>query len=413
MPKTLLPRVVTPSRRGRRPRDSPISHSSILSGGDPHQAAALAASIEAMNAAQLMAAGYGKLPLPFGSLPGLGMNPMLGLIGFPGVAPGPLPTEKLESKSKESSKKANDDGEKKQKKDDEALPHSSFPLMFNPMLYNQAVLASHGLSNFSTPTSLSGVGSSMINGHSKSEKETGKSPKPQHKDRHDQSGAEDLSCKSKQQKVIENTTAAHSGGKNKSKIETISAAAEGDNDMPCDLSMKPKSKEIKDDKSKQKICNSDKLSRIVDTLKCRVNNMDDIPIKDDKVRENRRNSVDAVLKASESAPSIESVHSEISLSKNSSNLLSRKPAQSISPNHVKEPVPKIVQELLLAKQHKEIKEREELMMAKQKKLDNLLNKQNQHSKETANLAESAFSAQGSSDDEIEDNLNEPVEEDDS
>ena len=44
-------------------------------------------------------------------------------------------------------------------------------------------------------------------------------------------------------------------------------------DIPYDLYDKTKSNE---DKSKQKICSSDKLSRIVDTLKFRVNKMDEV-----------------------------------------------------------------------------------------------------------------------------------------
>lgn len=397
LPKQLLPRVVTPSRRGRRPRDSPLSHS-MLGGADPHQAAALAASMEAMNAANLM--GFGKLPLPFASLPGIGLNPMLGLsgFGFPNLTGSPLP-EKSDSKHKES-KGSKDEGEKSKEKDETASPHPSFPMMFNPLLYNPALLAAHGLANFPLPTSMAGLDSSLLNGHSSAKEETATSSTSSKSSRHSsepildkRDAPEDLSIKRKV--IIENTTEAHSSGKSKL-VKDVSF----DDDMPCDLSMKPRPKESKEEKSKQKICSSDKLSRIVDTLKFRVNKMDE---KSSKVLEDeRKSSLDALLQMKEK-------ESEMNLSKKdesrSSSLSKKDPGNSMShkhsssssssshPNHgSKETVPKIVQELLAAKQ---LREQEELLLAKQQKSNTLAAKQSKVGKDSVKSSSKSSSSQGS------------------
>lgn len=393
----------TPSRRGRRPRDSPLSHSML--GADPHQAAALAASMEAMNAANLM--GFGKFPLPFSAIPGLGLNPMLGLagFGFPGLPGSPL-AEK-ESKHKEG-KGSKDDGDKSKEDEKSASPHPSFPLMYNPLLYNPALLAAHGLGNFPLPTSLAGslagLDSSLLNGHTSGKEETATSSTSSKSSRHSSEQAldkleapEDLSIKRKS--VVENTTEAHSSSKSKP-MRDVSF----DDDMPCDLSMKPRPKESKEEKSKQKICSSDKLSRIVDTLKCRVNKMDE---KSSKVLEDERKSgLDAVLnlKDKESEPGSsrreESRSSGSSSKKDLFNSSSHKHSSSSSSsssshsNHSgsKETVPKIVQELLAAKQ---LREQEELLLAKQQKLSALVAKQQKLSKDSAKSSSKSSSAQGS------------------
>ncbi|XP_053402464.1 chromodomain-helicase-DNA-binding protein 8-like isoform X5 [Mercenaria mercenaria] len=406
LPKTLLPRIVTPSRRGRKPRDSPLSHP-MLGTSDPHQAAAIAASMEAMNAAQLMAAGFGKLPLPFGSIPGLGLNPMLGLqgFGFPGMSGSPVP-EKSESKHKET-KGSKEDSEKPKEDEKSSSPHPSFPLMYNPLLFNPALLAAQGIANFPLPTSLAGMESSLINGHtlSKEETATSSSSSSSRKSRHvseysEQNLVEDLSVRSKSKPVIENTTAAHSSGKSKAKMDVSFDS----DDMPCDLSMKPKAKE---EKSKQKICSSDKLSRIVDTLKFRVNKMDEKPQKSESDKDNRRHSIDAVLNLSDKSNSREQSengslrkdsinllslkHSSSSSSKSSS-LLKSPSSSSSSSNHAKEPVPKIVQELLAAKQQRE---REEMLVAKQLKLDAITAKQHKLLKDSSVSKPKLSSSQGS------------------
>lgn len=400
---------MTPSRRGRKPRDSPLSHP-MLGTSDPHQAAAIAASMEAMNAAQLMAAGFGKLPLPFGSIPGLGLNPMLGLQGFafPGLSGSPVP-EKSESKHKES-KASKEDGEKSKEDEKSSSPHPSFPLMYNPLLFNPALLAAQGMANFPLPTSLTGVEASLINGHTPPKEETasssssGSSRKSRHVSEYsEQNLVEDLSVRSKSKPfkpVIENTTAAHSSGKSKQKIDQ-SVESE---DMPCDLSMKPKAKE---EKSKQKICSSDKLSRIVDTLKFRVNKMDEKPQKGESDKDSKRHSIDAVLNLSdkssakeqsesgssrkESLNSLSLKHTTSSSLKSSSS--SKSPSSSSSSsNHSKEPVPKIVQELLAAKQQRE---REEMMVAKQLKLDAITAKQQRLLEAAGSKSKSSSSSQGS------------------
>ncbi|XP_052817121.1 chromodomain-helicase-DNA-binding protein 8-like isoform X4 [Mya arenaria] len=367
LPKQLLPRIVTPSRRGRRPRDSPLSHS-MLGVSDPHQAAAMAASIEAAQLAQLMAAGFGKMPMPFGSIPGLGFNPMLGLPGFglglPGTSAAESTPSKSESKSKESKgSSSKEDRDKHKEEDKNASPHPSFPLMFNPLMYNPALLAAHGLANFPLPTSMAGLmDPGLINGHSSSsskEETSTSSSSRREKSSHKKSElfergmVEDLSIRSKRKEVIENTTEAHGASKPKLNKDM---SFEND-DMPCDLSMKSKSKE---DKSKQKICSSDKLSRIVDTLKCRVNKMDEKPSKYSE-EDNRRNSLDAALnlKTESGSSHREESRSGSSSKKDSSGALSHKHSPSSSStsshsNHTsKEPVPKIVQELLAAKQQRD------------------------------------------------------------
>ena len=300
MPKQLLPRVVTPNRRGRgRPsRDSPLSHS-MLGTSDPHAAAALAASMEAMNAAQLMAAGIHKLPLPFGSLPGLGLgNPLLGLsgLGVPGLQ-GSSPL------SKDSESKRKDLEDKEGSKGDNKSPHPSFPMLYNPLLYNP-LFAAQSLGSFPLPTSLSspipGLSSKLINGHthSDSEEEPKISRSRKASEQYDQDEAEDLSVKS-EKKVVENVTQAHSSGIHKA--ETVL----DDSEQPCDLSMKSKPKE----EVKPKIIGSDKLSRIVDSLKDRVNKMDDKPVKvlSDKEKGVKKNKINSLLfSLSQENPSPES-----------------------------------------------------------------------------------------------------------
>lgn len=396
LPKQLLPRIVTPSRRGRRPRDSPLSHS-MLGATDPHQAAALAASMEAMNAANLM--GLGKFPMPFGSIPGLGLNPVLGLpgFGFPGLSGSPVPEK--ESKHKES-KGSKDDGDKSKDDEKNASPHPSFPLMFNPLLYNSALLAAHGLPpGLPLPTSLTGLDSSLLNGHSSGKEETVTSSSSSSKSsRHlsetghskRKDAPEDLSIKRKT--YIENTIEAHSGSKSKF---TRDVTLDNEEDMPCDLSMKPKQKE---EKSKQKICSSDKLSRIVDTLKTRVNKMDE---KSSKVlEEDRKSSLDVALnladKDGDSGSSRKEESSHLSsASKRDINSLSHKHGSSSShSNHSgsKETVPKIVQELLAAKQQRD---QEELLVAKQQKVNSFAAKQHKINRDSMKSSSKSSSAQGS------------------
>ena len=280
---------MTPNRRGRgRPaRDSPpISHS-MLGTSDPHAAAAMAATLEAMNAAQLMAAGFPKLPLPFASLPpGLGLtNPLLGLSGL-GI-PGLPTTPPLSSKDSDSKRKDLED--KEGSKGDSKSPHPSFPMMYNPLLYNP-LLAAQGLGGFPLPTSLSspGLSSRLINGHaqSDSEDEPKLSRSRRTSERVEQNEAEDLSVRS-EKKVIENLHEAHSSGKHKPE------PVMDDSEQPCDLSMKSKSKE----EPGTKIIGSDKLSRIVDSLKDRVNKMDGKPVTNmsEKVKEGKKSKLDSLL----------------------------------------------------------------------------------------------------------------------
>jgi len=434
LPKQLLPRIGTPSRRGRRPRDSPLSQS-MLGAADPHQAAAMAASLEAAQLAQLMAAGFGKMPMPFGSIPGLGFNPMLGLPGFglglPGLQTEMTPTKSEKSKdskgggSKSSSSKDDSEKAKREREEEEnASPHHSFPMMFNPLsLYNPALFAAHGMANFPLPTSMAGLlDPSLLNGHSgKEETSTRPSSRDRERERErdrerdrdmrerergerdreksrkkselfDHGMVEDLSFRSKRkQELIENTTVAHSSGKAKLSKEQMSFESD---DMPCDLSMKSKSK---DDKSKQKICVSDKLSRIVDTLKCRVNKMDE---KSSKYSEEdyTKASLDTALNLKKTESHSESGglshrdREESASTRSSGHSSSHKhsPSSISHSNHhtSKEPVPKIVQELLAAKQHRELEE-----MQAAKKHDSLAAKQMKALKESMKSSSKSSTSQ--------------------
>ena len=288
LPKQLLPRVVTPNRRGRgRPaRDSPPVSHSMLGTSDPHAAAAMAATLEAMNVAQLMAAGIPKLPLPFASLPpGIGLgNPLLGLSGM-GI-PGLPSTPPLSSKDSDSKRKDLEDKEGSKGESKSMSPHPSFPMLYNPLLYNP-LFAAQGLGGFPLPTSLSSpsISSRLINGHAQSDSED--EPKAlktcRTSEQIEQDEAEDLSVRS-ENKVVENLHEAHSSGKHKP--EPVS----DDSEQPCDLSMKSKSKE----EPGTKIIGSDKLSRIVDSLKDRVNKMDGKPVSD-KVKEGKKGKLDSLL----------------------------------------------------------------------------------------------------------------------
>lgn len=417
LPKQLLPRVVTPSRRGRgRPsRDSPpvsLSHS-MLGTSDPHAAAALAASLEAMNAAQLMAAGIPKLPLPFGSLPGLGLgNPLLGLsgLGIPGL-PGTSPLSKdSDSKRKDLDEKEGSKGENKS-----LSPHPSFPMLYNPLLYNP-LFAPQGL-GFPLPTSLSspGLSSRLLNGHaqSDSEEEPKVSKSRRASEQFGQEEAEDLSVKS-DKKVIENMHEAHSSGKHKPEKVL------DDSEQPCDLSMKSKSKEKEEPQTK--IIGSDKLSRIVDSLKDRVNKMDGKPMSglSEKAKEGKKSNLDSLLfslskekpssspptsspsadrrpSVSERRPSLSdklvvtssgvstskllTSHSETSLTRKSSlsSPISLTSSSGVKPS-TKETVPQIVQELLAAKQLKDaakLQKEAELAAKQQKAIEALVAKQRQ------------------------------------
>ena len=86
-------------------------------------------------------------------------------------------------------------------------------MLFNPLLYNPALLVAHGMANFE----LAGLDPSLLNGHTKPKEDASNaknSPKS-HKVTELVDQAEDLSVKSKSKAVIENTMEAHSSGKAK------------------------------------------------------------------------------------------------------------------------------------------------------------------------------------------------------
>lgn len=129
----------------------------------------LMGSMGGLSAASLASAGlmanFPKLPLnvPFGALPNLSMtNPMLGLGGFglPGI-----PVSSAAAAAVASMSEAADDKKQKESKSTEKerkspkssssnpTPHPSFPIMYNPLLYNP-LFAAQGLRNFTLPPNL-------------------------------------------------------------------------------------------------------------------------------------------------------------------------------------------------------------------------------------------------------------------
>ncbi|KAL5021350.1 hypothetical protein ScPMuIL_000505 [Solemya velum] len=281
LPRMLYSRLLGDRRRGR-PKDGAFTHP-LLSTELATQAAQMNAFASLGNAGLLP--GFPKMPMnmPFGALPNLGLsNPMLGIPGFsiPGFA---LPSlgKSTESESKKDLKTPEKkDSEKKDSRSPSCssatTPHPSFPIMYNPLMYSP-LLAAQGMRNMTLPSGIptsfaSLAQSSVLNGQADSETEEGeiKRHSLSHKRTsvsrsHPQDVAEDLSFKktshAEKHRHAEKTE-THSTKKEKSALLEKSVE-----DQPTDLSMKSKPKDYK---NKQKILNSNKLSKIVDSLKDKV-----------------------------------------------------------------------------------------------------------------------------------------------
>ncbi|KAL3860710.1 hypothetical protein ACJMK2_010796 [Sinanodonta woodiana] len=295
LPKNLLQRVVTPTRRGRgRPRESFPSHS-IFAGDQLTAAAAAAASMNALSGfpGAGMLTDFSKLPLnmPFGAL-GLGST----LFGLPGFGLSGLPVSssvsKLDSDSKGidsiTSRKGESASSSSTQSSSTSTPHPSFPLLYNPLYYN-SLLASQGLASAghfqltgSHPSAFASLAQgSFLNGKIQSESEKDSKLKKSSSNKKEDKAQDlsfkkafDLSLPQKDKHIKE--AHSHSAPSPHQKYHSSSLQ-----DAPTDLSMKPKqnvseTKPIKEKvKSKSKIFNSLKLNKIVDSLKDRVLKMED------------------------------------------------------------------------------------------------------------------------------------------
>jgi hypothetical protein len=298
--------LMAPERRGRgRPKESLLYNSMMASEmGLPMNMGALAG-------AGMLPGGY-KFPLniPFGALPNLGMtNPMLGLAGFPGLAGLSMPemmeaAEAMQGKDSKSSPNKKEGRHKHHSKPSTSsvnIPHPSFPLLYNPLMYNP-LLAAQGLRNFTLPTSVSSSFASlaqsaaMVNGMagmvappgSDSEDEAKAQRKLYEKERErqlerqqerQQDRAEDLSVHKpssasprKHHDRHKHRHREHRDGSHSSHSPNKPLAVQ---EAPTDLSMKPKQhKDQQYTRTKPKILSSNKLSRIVDSLKDKVMKME-------------------------------------------------------------------------------------------------------------------------------------------
>ena len=289
---------MTPSR-GRKPKD-PIT-SSLLGSDIPFRTASLAGLSGFANPSLM--SGLPKLPLgmPFGALPNFG-NPLLGMAGYlPGLTP---PHSKdSESSSKDSKSPKSKDSSKSESKSP-SIPHPSFPFMYNPMLLNPLFAAQAQSLGFSLPTSLpTSFGalahSGLVNGSTgDSDLEEGEIKRYSHKERRSSSSGhldlpQDLSVKTK------HSERSHSSKHDKHRSASKHYSASNVQDEPTDLSMKTKepadlsvkSKHISSEacKSKPKIQSSFKLSKIVDSLKDKVNKMED------RSRKDKKSKLDSIL----------------------------------------------------------------------------------------------------------------------
>lgn len=290
---------MTPSR-GRKPKD-PLT-SSLLGSDIPFSAASLA-GLTGFPSPSLMS-GLHKLPLgmPFGALPNFG-NPLLGMAGYlPGLTP-PHSKESESSSKDGKSPKAKDSGKSESKSP--SIPHPSFPFMYNPMLLNPLFAAQAQSLGFSLPTSLpTSFGalahSGLVNGSTgDSDLEEGEIKRYSHKEKRSSSSShqdlpQDLSVKSK------HSERSHSSKHDKhhrsaSKHYSTTSMQDEPTDLsmkakePTDLSVKSKHSSSESSKSKPKIQSSFKLSKIVDSLKDKVNKMED------RSRKDKKSKLDSIL----------------------------------------------------------------------------------------------------------------------
>ncbi|XP_064639881.1 chromodomain-helicase-DNA-binding protein 7-like isoform X2 [Lineus longissimus] len=143
LPEALHSRILFPSEK-RRGRPPTASSSVPRSSQSPYSSASQMNALAMANPA-LMKLGMG---IPFGALPSLGMNPMFSManmaaFGLPMTTAGPTKTTVTESSTKNDSSDSDDKT---------ASSAGSFPLMYNPMLYNSIMAAQMG--NFSLPANI-------------------------------------------------------------------------------------------------------------------------------------------------------------------------------------------------------------------------------------------------------------------
>ncbi|XP_071173454.1 chromodomain-helicase-DNA-binding protein 8-like isoform X4 [Mytilus edulis] len=305
LPKSLQSRVVTPSR-GRKPKDT---LSSSMMGSDIPFSAASLAGLSGFHSPGLMSmSGLPKLPLgmPFGALPNFGLgNPLLGMAGYlPGLTASHSKDTESSSKDRKSPKcKESSKSESKSP----SIPHPSFPFMYNPMLLNPLFAAQAQSLGFSLPTSLpTSFGalahSGLMNGSTAdSDLEEGEIKRFSQKERRGSSSGlqdapQDLSVKAKHHHEggskhrREKKHSSHSSDHHdKSSSASKQYSASIQQDEPTDLSMKSKPSTPDSAKSKPKIQSSFKLSKIVDTLKDKVNKMED------RSRKDRKSKLDSIL----------------------------------------------------------------------------------------------------------------------
>ncbi|KAK3086718.1 hypothetical protein FSP39_022463 [Pinctada imbricata] len=322
LPKNLLSRVIQPNleRRRGRPRESSLSQSVL---GDSPFSSASMAGLSGFPGMGLMSS-FNKLPLgmPFGALPNFSMsNPMMGLAGFmPGFTPPSLGKEaesKKEKHSPSSKKESSSSRHESKSPSSSQTPHPSFPFLYNPlMLMSNPLLAAQaqGL-NFSLPSTLPSsfaalAQSNMMNGKGDSDLEDREPGEVGGRfgrgDPKDQDVAQDLSVRVEAHSHHSKSRHLDTSQERRSK-DRLSISSLDDQDQPTDLSMKSKSKESpardshrdgnepKDfTKTKNKIQGSFKLNKIVDTLKDKVNKMED-KVVSGREKKDRKSKLDSIL----------------------------------------------------------------------------------------------------------------------
>ena len=145
LPESLCTRVTVPSgRRGRKPANSEYLNS-------------LSSMAALSNSAGLV--GY-PMGMPFGGLAGFGLaNPMYAAATGFGMMPGSVVKPDDDSDTESGTRDAKDASESSSSTTVAsaagAMPHMSFPFVYNPMLFNQVYAQSLGAASYMLPNSMS------------------------------------------------------------------------------------------------------------------------------------------------------------------------------------------------------------------------------------------------------------------
>ena len=265
-------------RRGRPPS---IMTSSMVGSDYGYPAASSMSALSGLATSGMMAGLKMPFGMPFGSMPGLGINPMFNLAGFglmgaaaaAAAGTSSLPSAsksvsdsvgKEESSSSSSKKdgkspaKASPKSSSKSSSSNPTTPHPSFPFIYNPLLYNP--LFAQSLGNFNLPTNIptsfaslaqAGVLNGLPRGAAAAagavDSEEDESCRPKSSDVHDQEIAQDLSMKKATNLSTKKKDRHERKHKHKSRHSSSSGAMSvlrqqmEDNDQPVDLcSKKPK-----------------------------------------------------------------------------------------------------------------------------------------------------------------------------